>query len=167
VTVMTGGDDGNGRMNAHEVRAIGYVSSPRVGRKDDEWGEVDSTIRLDADRFDAEALAGLEEFSHVEIIFLFDQFDEAKVSVGSRHPRGNEVWPKVGIFAQRASSRPNRLGLTTCEVVGVTGLELVVRGLDAIDGSPVLDIKPHIREFQPRSPVVQPEWISELMGGYW
>jgi len=164
---MTGGDDGNGRMNAHEVRAIGYVSSPRVGRKDDEWGEVDSTIRLDADRFDAEALAGLEEFSHVEIIFLFDQFDEAKVSVGSRHPRGNEVWPKVGIFAQRASSRPNRLGLTTCEVVGVTGLELVVRGLDAIDGSPVLDIKPHIREFQPRSPVVQPEWISELMGGYW
>jgi len=167
VTAMTGGDDGNGRMNAHEVRAIGYVSSPRVGRKDDEWGEVDSTIRLDADRFDAEALAGLEEFSHVEIIFLFDQFDEAKVSVGSRHPRGNEVWPKVGIFAQRASSRPNRLGLTTCEVVGVTGLELVVRGLDAIDGSPVLDIKPHIREFQPRSPVVQPEWISELMGGYW
>jgi len=164
---MTGSDDGNGRMNAHEVRAIGYVSSPRVGRKDDEWGEVESTIRLDADRFDAEALAGLEAFSHVEIIFLFDQFDEAKVSVGSRHPRGNEVWPRVGIFAQRASSRPNRLGLTTCQVVAVHGLELVVRGLDAIDGTPVLDIKPHVSEFRPRGPVVQPAWITELMAGYW
>ena len=164
---MTGGGDGRSRMNAYEVRAIGHVSSPRVGRKDDDWGEVDSTIRLDPDRFGPDALAGVDAFSHVEVIFLFDQFDEANVTVGSRHPRGNEAWPKAGIFAQRASSRPNRLGRTTCEVIAVTGVELVVRGLDAIDGSPVLDIKPHIREFQPRAPVVQPEWISELMAGYW
>ncbi len=154
-------------MNAYEVRAIGHVASPRVGRLDDDWGDVESTIRLDPDRFGPDALAGLEAFSHVEIVFLFDQFDEAKVTVGSRHPRGNEAWPKVGIFAQRASSRPNRLGLTTCEVVGVDGLELAVRGLDAIDGSPVLDIKPYITEFEPRGAVVQPEWISELMAGYW
>ncbi len=154
-------------MNAHEVRAIGHVASPRVGRKDDDWGDVVSTIRLDPQRFGPDALAGLDTFSHVEIIFVFDQFDEVNVAVGSRHPRGNEAWPKVGIFAQRASSRPNRLGLTTCEVVGVDGLELAVRGLDAIDGSPVLDIKPHIREFTPRGAVVQPEWISELMAGYW
>jgi tRNA-Thr(GGU) m(6)t(6)A37 methyltransferase TsaA len=154
-------------VNAFEVRAIGQVHSPRVGRNDDDWGAVESTIRLDADRFGPDALAGIGDFSHVEIIFLFDQFDEAKVSVGSRHPRGNEAWPKVGIFAQRASSRPNRLGLTTCEVVRVGGLELVVRGLDAIDGTPVLDIKPHIIEFQPRGAVVQPDWIHELMAGYW
>jgi tRNA-Thr(GGU) m(6)t(6)A37 methyltransferase TsaA len=143
------------------------VTSPRTGRQDDDWGEVESTIRLDADRFDADALAGLDAFSHVDVIFVFDQFDEARVTVGSRHPRGNEAWPKVGIFAQRASSRPNRLGLTTCEVVGVDGLELTVRGLDAIDATPVLDIKPHIREFQPRTPIVQPDWITELMAGYW
>lgn len=154
-------------MSEYVVRAIGCVISPRVGREDDDWGEVESMIRLDADRFDAEALAGLEEFSHVEIIFLFDQFDEAKVSVGSRRPRGNEAWPKVGIFAQRASSRPNRLGLTTCQVVTVRGLELVVRGLDAIDGTPVLDIKPHVSEFRPMGPVIQPAWITELMTGYW
>ncbi len=154
-------------MNAYEVRAIGHVKSPRVGRKDDDWGKVESTIRLDPDRFGPDALTGVDEFSHVEIIFLFDQFDEAEVTVASRHPRGNEAWPNVGIFAQRASSRPNRLGLTTCEVVGVSGLELTVRGLDAIDGTPVLDIKPHIVEFQPRGRVVQPEWITELMAGYW
>lgn len=154
-------------MSSYEVRAIGWVSSPRIGREDDDWGDVESTIRLDAERFDADAFAGLEAFSHVDVIFIFDRFDEAKVSVGSRHPRGNEAWPKVGIFAQRASSRPNRLGLTTCEVMGVNGLELVVRGLDAIDATPVIDVKPHIKEFQPRASVVQPDWITELMAGYW
>lgn len=154
-------------MNTYEVRAIGQVMSPRVGREDDDWGDVESVIRLDAQRFDADALAGVDAFSHVEVIFLFDQFDEAKVNVGSRHPRGNEAWPKVGIFAQRASSRPNRLGLTTCEVVSTRGLELTVRGLDAIDGTPVLDIKPYIAEFAPRTEVTQPDWITELMGNYW
>jgi tRNA-Thr(GGU) m(6)t(6)A37 methyltransferase TsaA len=141
--------------------------SQRAARLDDDWGDVESVIRLDPDRFAADALAGLDEFSHIEVIFVFDQFDEAKVSVGARHPRGNETWPKVGIFAQRASSRPNRLGLTTCEVLGVDGLEIRVRGLDAIDATPVLDIKPHMREFDPRSPVTQPAWSSELMAGYW
>ncbi len=154
-------------MSSFEVRPIGWVASSRIGRDDDDWGDVASVIRLDAERFDADALAGLDAFSHVDVIFVFDRFDEARVTVGSRHPRGNEAWPKVGIFAQRASSRPNRLGLTTCEVVGVDGLELSVRGLDAIDATPVLDIKPHIKEFQSRTPIVQPDWITELMAGYW
>ncbi len=61
-------------------------------------------------------------------------------------------------------SRANRLGLTTCEVVGVDGLELAVRGLDAIDGSTVLDIEPHITEFEPRGAVVRPDWISGVDG---
>jgi tRNA-Thr(GGU) m(6)t(6)A37 methyltransferase TsaA len=154
-------------MTEYTVSPIGHVSSARAARLDDDWGAVESLIRLDRDRFAPEALAGLDEFSHIDVIFLFDQFDEAKVSVGARHPRGNESWPKVGIFAQRASSRPNRLGLTTCEVLGVDGLEIRVRGLDAIDGTPVLDIKPHLREFEPRSPVTQPVWSSELMADYW
>ena len=149
------------------VRPIGWVESGRRGRADDDWGDVESTIRLDAERFSPDALAGLGEFSHVEVIFLFDQLDEVKVSTGARHPRGNEAWPKVGIFAQRASSRPNRLGLTTCELVGVEGLALRVRGLDAVDATPVLDIKPFVREFQPRSEVRQPAWMSELMLNYW
>jgi tRNA-Thr(GGU) m(6)t(6)A37 methyltransferase TsaA len=154
-------------MTEFTVRPIGIVSSTRAERLDDDWGDVESVIRLDGDRFTPDALAGLDEFSHIDVIFLFDRFDEATVSVGARHPRGNQAWPKVGIFAQRASSRPNRLGLTTCEVDGVDGLEIRVRGLDAIDGTPVLDVKPHMREFDPRSPVTQPTWSSELMAGYW
>ena len=154
-------------MSEFTVRPVGSVTSTRAQRLDDDWGPVESTIRLDDERFTAEALAGLEDFSHVEVIFLFDGLDEADVAVGARHPRGNEDWPRVGIFAQRASSRPNRLGLTTCELLAVDGLEIRVRGLDAIDGTPVLDIKPYLREFGPRGPVTQPAWSSQLMAGYW
>jgi tRNA-Thr(GGU) m(6)t(6)A37 methyltransferase TsaA len=154
-------------MTEFIVRAIGTVTSARSARIDDDWGSVESVIRLDDARFTPDAVAGLDEFSHVVVIFLFDQFDEAKVSLGARHPRGNEAWPKVGIFAQRASSRPNRLGVTTCELLGVDGLDVRVRGLDAIDATPVLDIKPHLREFEPRGDVRQPPWSSELMAGYW
>lgn len=154
-------------MNPFTVAAIGRVRSSRTGREDDDWGHVDSVIRLDEARFSPDALVGLDEFSHIEVIFLFDRFDEAKVHTGARRPRGNPDWPEVGIFAQRASSRPNRLGLTTCEVLAVDGLDVHVRGLDAIDGTPVLDIKPYVREFAPRGGVRQPAWITELMAGYW
>lgn len=154
-------------MTGYTVRPIGHVISARPARIDDDWGSVESVIRLDEDRFTPDSLAGLGEFSHVEVIFVFDQFDEDKVNVGARHPRGNEAWPKVGIFAQRASSRPNRLGVTTCELIAVDGLDVRVQGLDAIDATPVLDIKPHLREFGPRGVVRQPAWSSELMAGYW
>ena len=86
---------------------------------------------------------------------------------GARHPRGNQAWPRVGIFAQRAKDRPNRLGLTTVEIVRVEGRTIVVRGLDDIDGTPVLDIKPVMQEFLPRTPVRQPQWSRELMRDYW
>jgi tRNA-Thr(GGU) m(6)t(6)A37 methyltransferase TsaA len=154
-------------MSEYTVRPIGQVSSTRSTRIDDDWGSVESVIRLDEDRFTTDSVAGLDEYSHVEVIFLFDQLDEDEVTVGARHPRGNEAWPRVGIFAQRASSRPNRLGVTTCELIGVDGLDVRVRGLDAIDATPVLDIKPHLREFEPRGDVRQPPWSSELMAGYW
>jgi len=154
-------------MTEYTVRPIGHVSSARSSRIDDDWGTVESVIRLDEGRFTPDSLAGLEEFSHVEVIFVFDRFDEDRVTTGARHPRGNEAWPRVGIFAQRASSRPNRLGVTTCELVAVDGLDVRVRGLDAIDATPVLDIKPHVREFEPRTAVRQPAWITELMADYW
>ena len=73
----------------------------------------------------------------------------------------------MGIFAQRAKDRPNRLGLSTCELLEVRGDALEVRALDAIDGTPVLDIKPYMTEFAPRRPVRQPAWSHELMAGYW
>ena len=85
----------------------------------------------------------------------------------ARHPRGRTDWPKVGIFAQRGKNRPNRIGVTVCRLVSVEGLSIEVEGLDAIDGTPVIDIKPYMREFGPRGDVKQPEWATELMSGYW
>jgi tRNA (Thr-GGU) A37 N-methylase len=89
------------------------------------------------------------------------------VERGARHPRGNTAWSKVGIFAQRGKGRPNRLGVTIVEIVGREGRVLTVTGLDAIDGTPVLDIKPVMTEFLPRTPVRQPGWSHELMRNYW
>jgi len=150
-----------------ELQPIGWVVGGRAEAIDDDWGSVEATVQLDSERFTPDVLAGLDQFSHVEVLFHFDRVDEAKVNLGARHPRGNEAWPKVGIFAQRAKARPNRLGLTTCQLVAVDGLALTVRGLDAIDGTPVLDLKPFMTEFAPRGATRQPAWSSELMAGYW
>ena len=97
----------------------------------------------------------------------FDRIDEASVVTGTRHPRNNPAWPRVGIFAQRASRRPNRLGVTIVAIIGREGSRLRVRGLDAADGTPVVDIKPVMTEFLPREPVRQPGWSHDLMRGYW
>ncbi len=103
-----------------EVREIATVSSPRDVAIDDDWGAVESSITL-VDDYPAEALAGLDGFSHLEVIFVFDRVDPGTVTTGARVPRNNPAWPAVGIFAQRAKNRPNRLGLCTCEVVAVDG----------------------------------------------
>jgi tRNA (adenine37-N6)-methyltransferase len=112
-------------------------------------------------------LRGLEEFSHIEVVYLFDRVDERSFEPGARRPRNNPDWPAVGVFAQRNKRRPNRIGVSVCELTAVDGVELTVRGLDAIDGSPVLDIKPYMAEFGPRERVRQPRWTHELMSGYW
>jgi len=155
-------------MAEHEwtVSAIGTVTSSRSEAFDDDWGDVIATIAL-APPLDERSVAGLDQFSHVEVVFLFDRVDPAGVRVHARHPRGNPDWPEVGILAQRAKDRPNRIGLCTCELVAVEGATIVVRGLDAIDGTPVLDVKPYMREFAPRGEVRQPAWSHELMRGYW
>jgi tRNA-Thr(GGU) m(6)t(6)A37 methyltransferase TsaA len=149
-----------------ELDPIGVVSGGRVEAIDDDWGGVEAAIVMD-DRFPTEALAGLDGFSHLDVVYVFHLVDESTVNLGARRPRGNPDWPLVGIFAQRAKARPNRLGVTTCELLGVDGRRLRVRGLDAIDGTPVVDIKPHMSGFEARQPVREPAWATELMRDYW
>ena len=146
---------------------IGLVSSSRTEPLDDDWDAVTASITLDASRFGPDALQGLDAFSHVDVVFLFDRVAPDDVQSGARRPRGNPDWPEVGIFAQRAKMRPNRIGVCTCRLLGVDGLTVTVQGLDAIDGSPVLDLKPYMLEFAARGEVRQPAWSHELMAGYW
>ena len=153
---------------AFEMVPIGVVRNDRTEATDDDWDRVNSTIRLDLNVVDESATVGLRSFSHVEVVFVFDRVDPERVERASRHPRGTTSWPHVGILAQRAKDRPNRLGVTVCELMAVHPGGLVeVRGLDAIDGTPVLDIKPYMAEFGPRGDVLQPEWSRELMARYW
>lgn len=149
-----------------ELEPIGYVQAARRNLEDDNWGDARATIEL-VDRLLEDALDGIEEFSHAEIIFYFDQVNPEQIVHGARHPRNNPAWPRVGIFAQRAKNRPNRLGLTIVRILGRTGRRLQVADLDAVDGTPVLDIKPVMLEFLPQTPVHQPDWSRELMRDYW
>jgi tRNA (Thr-GGU) A37 N-methylase len=113
---------------------IGVIRSTITEAADDVWGGVKSRIDLAQSRFGPDCLAGLEEFSHVEVVFLFDRVQESTVHLGARHPRGRADWPTVGIFAQRAKDRPNRIGVTVCRLLAVDGFSIVV---EALDGSTV------------------------------
>jgi len=93
--------------------------------------------------------------------------EDADIERGARHPRGRTDWPKVGIFAQRGKNRPNRIGLTVARILGMEGTTLHLAGLDAIDGSPVLDVKPWMRGFAPRGETREPAWAGEIMRNYW
>jgi tRNA (Thr-GGU) A37 N-methylase len=115
------------------IRPIGSVAGGRA------------TIRLDPLRFTPEALRGLDAFSHVEVLLRFDRVEPVDVHTGARRPRGNPAWPEVGIFARRPEDRPNRLGTSVCRLLAVRGLDVDVGGLDAADGTPVLDLKPCMR----------------------
>jgi tRNA-Thr(GGU) m(6)t(6)A37 methyltransferase TsaA len=149
-----------------EIEPIAYVRGGRSDVRDDFWGGQATIVELRPD-VPAESLDGIEEFSHAEILFFFDRLPAESARFGARHPRGNASWPTVGIFAQRAKARPNRLGATIVRIAGRRGRALHVEGLDALDGTPVVDIKPVFAEFLPRGPIRQPAWSHELMRDYW
>jgi tRNA-Thr(GGU) m(6)t(6)A37 methyltransferase TsaA len=146
---------------------IGYVRGGRAATVDDNWESVRAEIELDGARFPPEAVAGLDAFSHLVVITYFHKVEPGSIEIGARHPRGNPAWPKVGIFAQRGKNRPNLLGVSTCRILSVEGLKVHVLGLDAVDGTPVLDIKPHMQGFDPRGEIREPDWAREIMSGYW
>jgi tRNA-Thr(GGU) m(6)t(6)A37 methyltransferase TsaA len=154
-------------VSAITVEPVGTVVGGRAEAFDDDWDEERALIRLDAARFGPDALAGLDAFSHLEVVYRFHRVDPASVNTTARRPRGNPDWPEVGIFAQRGRNRPNLLGVSRCRLLRVDGLDVHVSGLDAIDGTPVLDIKPYMADFGPRGETRQPEWATELMRAYY
>ncbi len=148
------------------LEPIAVVVGGRSDPTDDHWGTERCVIELD-ERFGPDSIVGLAEFSHLDVVYLFHLVDESEVITGARRPRGREEWPAVGIFAQRGRVRPNRLGVTTCRIESVAGRAIEVSGLDAVDGTPVLDLKPHMVGFEARGQVVEPEWATQIMAEYW
>jgi tRNA (Thr-GGU) A37 N-methylase len=150
-----------------EVVPVAHVVGGRVDPTDDYWGGTRSIIRIDSDRFDTDATAGLDEFSHLEVVFRFHLTDPTGIHLGARSARGNPNWPKVGIFGHRNMRRINWLGVSRCRLLTVDGLDLHVEELDAVDGTPVLDIKPWFAEMGPRGQIRQAPWSIEMLRDYY
>jgi tRNA (Thr-GGU) A37 N-methylase len=147
------------------VRFIAFVRNERRELVDDNWDDYVSTVEL-ADDVPTASLRGLEEFSHVEIVFFAQLAENVPPGPWHRRPRGNPEWPDVGIFAQRNKDRPNRLMLSVVAVESVNARSLVVRGLDAINDTPVLDIKPVYSWSGPRGELRVASWSEELGKNY-
>lgn len=139
------------------IEPVAFVNNNRKEILDDNWGSILSAIEL-AENIDVSSIKGIEEFSHLEIVFYFNKVEDNKIQYEARHPRNNKDFPLVGIFAQRGKNRPNKLGATIVELIEIKNRQLIVKGLDAIDGTPIIDIKPVMNEFLPKGNVKQPNW---------
>lgn len=145
------------------MQPVGYVQNQIHDKKDAAWGGDLSTIILENEYHTG--LKGLEGFSHAMVIFYLDQAKYERETHLQRRPRDRDDMPMVGIFSQRTKDRPNNIGVTTVQIVSVDDKSLTVKGLDAIDGTPVLDIKPYYPVFDKRDAHV-PEWVDRLMEHY-
>lgn len=146
------------------LQPIGWVRSSVRELVDEGWGAVESVIELEPSYHGA--TRGLEGFSHVLVVFLLHRARYEPDRHKLRRPRGRADMPEIGIFAQRAKDRPNPIGITAVELAGVESQRLTVRGLDAVDGTPVLDLKPYVPAYdRVESPRV-PDWVDRLMRDY-
>lgn len=150
-------------MNEIVMTPIGKVVNEIINRKDTSWGDDTSSIILDK-QF-VSGLKGLEDFSHAIILFYLDKAQYIKEKHLQRRPQNRDDMPLVGIFSQRGKDRPNRIGMTSVEIVSVSDDTLIVKGLDAVDGTPVLDIKPYYPAYDRKEATV-PEWVDRLMEHY-
>lgn len=147
------------------LRPIAFVKNSRTTPIDDNWKEIITDIEL-AEHIPTEAFENISQFSHLEIIYFFDKVKSEDI-VFSGRPRGNPDYPLVGIFGQRKKDRPNTIGLATVKLLEHKGRTIKVEFLDAIDGTPVIDIKPVFKEFEPQGHIKQPIWVADLMKNYW
>ena len=151
-------------MKEIKLTPIGFVSSPVTKQTDENWGRIMSRIVLQPEYIGA--LSGLEDFSHAIIITYLHQAKYEKEKHLQRRPRGLEDMPKIGLFSQRAKDRPNPIGVTAVKIVSVGDDYLEVQGLDAIDQTPVLDIKPYYPHYDKIDASEVPEWVNRLMENY-
>jgi tRNA-Thr(GGU) m(6)t(6)A37 methyltransferase TsaA len=140
---------------------IGYVHNEVKEWTDVVWEEIISEVVLD-DRWLA-GLDGLSEFSHVWVIAWLGRVPQeergAEVHI---HPRGREDTPAVGLFATRSPRRPNPIAITAVPLLGISAATLTVKGLDMLDGTPVLDIKPYLSRGDRIAGTRAPNWIRRL-----
>jgi tRNA-Thr(GGU) m(6)t(6)A37 methyltransferase TsaA len=151
-------------MKEIKLKPIGFVSSSVTEQTDENWGQITSRILLQPEYIGA--LSGLGDFSHAIIITYLHQAKYEKEKHLQRRPRGLESMPKVGIFSQRAKDRPNPIGVTAVKIINVEDGHIEVQGLDAINETPVLDVKPYYPQYDKIDSPKVPEWVHRLMEKY-
>jgi tRNA-Thr(GGU) m(6)t(6)A37 methyltransferase TsaA len=163
VTKLMDGRNGHMEMGIM-IKPIGVVRSPVTEGIDENWGDIVSEIHLDTEFKDG--LKGLQGFSHVIVLFYLHKssFNAAQDLV--RRPQGRSDMPMVGIFAQRTKHRPNPLGITAARILEIKENVLFVQGLDAIDQTPIIDLKPYYPAYDLRSEARVPDWVDALMKNY-
>ncbi|MFI5807274.1 SAM-dependent methyltransferase [Streptomyces sp. NPDC051561] len=153
-------------MSGPGLEPIGYVIGGRTDPGDDYWGGATALIRLDP-VYPAEVVQGLEEFSHLIVTWHFHRASPEDVALHARSPRDNPAWPPTGTFVHRNHRRPNQLATSFPRLLKVDGLDLHVADLDAIDGTPVVDLAPYFPQMGPRGEIRVPAWPGEMLGDYW
>ncbi|MBM3129015.1 MAG: tRNA (N6-threonylcarbamoyladenosine(37)-N6)-methyltransferase TrmO [Chloroflexi bacterium] len=143
-----------------QLHPIGIVrNAMRKAHRDTPWAEIESEIIIAQEWRDA--LDGLAAFSHLWIVFYLDR---AHASDALRvQPMRRADLPRVGIFATRSPSRPNPLGICAAELISIDANILRVRGLDALDGTPVLDLKPYLERGDAITNTRVGAWVKQ----YW
>jgi tRNA-Thr(GGU) m(6)t(6)A37 methyltransferase TsaA len=140
------------------LQSIGFVRTDSIG---DEVKDKNRTSHIVLHSEFAEALDGIGGFSHLLVLFWLHGISEIQRQTLKVHPRGRRNLPLLGIFATRTMFRPNPIGLTLVELIKVKGNVLTVRGLDAFNGTPVLDIKP-FDSWDKAEDTKVPEWYVKL-----
>jgi tRNA-Thr(GGU) m(6)t(6)A37 methyltransferase TsaA len=139
---------------------IGQVVNGIEYPNDVKWETITSKVVIAPQL--VEALDGIEGFSHVLIIFYLHKVDEDRRSLLKVHPENKEELPLVGVFATRSPIRPNPIGVTVAKLLERQENVLKVLGLDAYDGTPVLDIKPYLRRGDLIEEATMPDWLLRL-----
>lgn len=143
-----------------EVKPIGWVRSPVAGDKYGGWEDVVARIEVLPEL--EEALSGIEEFSHIVVLFWLERAE--KPSRSRIHPEDRGDLPLVGYLATRTPNRPNPIAVTVVRLLRREGNVLEVQGLDAFDGSAVIDIKPYVEVVGPGEECRTPSWLAKLRG---
>lgn len=151
-------------MKEIKLAPVGFVSSPAVKQTDENRGQIISHIFLQSEFIGA--FSGPEEFLHAIIVTCLYQSKYEKAEHLQRRPVGLEGMPGIGIFSQRAKDRPNPIVASAAKIVSVGDYHLEVQGLDAVDQTPVLDIKPYYPHYDKIDSSEVPDWVSRLMGNY-
>ncbi|MGB2798255.1 MAG: tRNA (N6-threonylcarbamoyladenosine(37)-N6)-methyltransferase TrmO [Dehalococcoidia bacterium] len=147
-------------MQEPVFKPIGIVRNDIKEPRRDGWEKVTSEIVVDESL--AEGLDGLEEYSHILVVFWMHKVPVEPRPVAKIHPQGRADLPLVGLFATRSPYRPNPVGVSAPRLVERRGNVLSVVGLDAIDGTPVLDIKPYLPHLDAPVDYRGPDWVSKL-----